>query len=261
MKTAAAETEVLLEWTYSPRDFFESEIEVARSDYTVNIPSSAISTRLRAFEFDADDGIRQRLHDALFDLMCGVQLVTRKPFQLSKSRLTRIEPDGRRHIFVEPEGAVLTLSGFPVDTTVTDASVKVIADSKQERINGKAELAELVAKYSPEDDLLKSMLQSYSTSVSDPNNELFHLYEVRDALSTAFGGEAKAREALNISRDAWSRFGQLCNDEPLRQGRHRGKNFESRRDASEAELREGRAAALAMINAYLSFRERGGKVK
>lgn len=255
-----AEPEVLLEWTYSPHEFFESAIEIARSDYTIDITSGAISARLSASAFDADKSIRQRLHDSLFDRMRGIQLLTREPFQLSKPRLTRIEPDGRRHIFVELEGAVLTLSGGLVDITVTDASGKIVRDTKQERIQYKADLADLVAKYSLGDNLLKSMLASYSASTADANNELVHLYEIRDSLSTSFGDEAKSRAALFISKDNWSRLGRLCNDEPLRQGRHRGKKFESLRDATETELSEAREIAREMIEAYLQFLEGGNKV-
>lgn len=252
--------EVLLEWTYSPSDFFESAIEIRRSDYTVEIVEGLISTQLSASAFDADESIRQRLHDSLFDRMRGIQLLTRKPFQLTKSRLTRIEPDGRRHISFELEGGVLTLSGGTVDFRVTDASGKVIRDTKAERIQKRADLADLIAKYSSGDDLLKSMLASYSASTADANNELVHLYEIRDSLSASFGDEAKSRAALFISKDNWSRLGQLCNDEPLRQGRHRGKKFESLRDATEAELSEAREIAREMIEAYLQFLEGGNKV-
>ena len=260
MNTPSAQAEVLLEWTYSPRDFFESPIEIARSDYTVDIDSGAISARLPASAFDADAQMKQRLHDSLFDRMRGVQLLTRKSFELSKPRLTRIEPDGRRHIYMELEGAVLTLTGGPVDFTITGANGKVVRDTKQERIDKKREWAELIAKYRPGDSILGAMLNSYATSTSDPNNELVHLYEVRESLSVAFRGETKACKALGISRANWSRLGQLCNNEPLRQGRHRGKSPGVLRDATEAELSEARNISRMMIEAYVMFRDSGGVV-
>ena len=92
--------------------------------------------------------------------------------------------------------------------------------------------------------------------MSDPDDELVHLYEIRDALSTKFGSEKAARNALKISYDNWSRFGQLCNDEPLRQGRHRGKKYEAR-DATNAELSEARRIAQAMIEGYLRYLDSG----
>jgi len=260
MNASSAHAEVLLEWSYSPRDFLESEIEISRSDYTIDIAAGSVSARLPTAVFDADENVRQRLHDDLFDRMQGIQLLTRKPFELSRPRLTRIAPDGRRQIFVELEGATIRLSGAPVDMTVTDASGKVVRDTKQERIKKRRELGDLVAKYSSRDNLLKSMLTSYKASTCDANNELVHLYEIRDSLSTAFKGETKARTTLDVSQGNWSRLGQLCNDEPLRQGRHRGKKLGALRDATEAELSEAREISLQMIEAYLRFREKGGKV-
>jgi hypothetical protein len=98
-------------------------------------------------------------------------------------------------------------------------------------------------------------LWSYSAGVRDPVNELVHLYEIRDALSVKFGGEIRVRSALAITASQWSRFEQLSNSEPLRQGRHRGKTGETLRDASESELIEARCIARAMIEAYLQYLE------
>ena len=257
MSTPPAETEILLEWTYSPRDFVESAIEIARSDYNVDIDAGVISAQMPASVFDSDPSYRDRLHEDLLSRMRGIQILSRMPFHLSKPRLTRIEPDGRRHIFVELQGARLTISGGLVDITVTDANGKLIRDTKQERSEKKRELADLVAKFA-DDGVLKSMLKSYAESVSDANNELVHLYEIRDSLSTAFGNESKARSLLTVSRHDWSRLGQLSNVAPLRQGRHRGQKFETLRDATEVELMEARDIARRMIEAYLQFRDEGG---
>ena len=100
------------------------------------------------------------------------------------------------------------------------------------------------------------MLKSYNASVNDPNNELVHLYEIRETLSKKFGGETVTREALGISRNEWSRLGQLANKEPLKQGRHRGKDVGQLRDATEGELKEARTIARALIEAYLKYLDR-----
>ena len=42
-------------------------------------------------------------------------------------------------------------------------------------------------------------MESYTAAVNDPNNELIHLFEVRDSLSKEFGGKKAAISALNIS--------------------------------------------------------------
>jgi hypothetical protein len=71
-------------------------------------------------------------------------------------------------------------------------------------------------------------LTSYASAVSDPRNELVHLYDVRDALSTHFRGEQNARAALNIPQSEWRRLGVLANVEPIEQGAAQ-RRFVSRR--------------------------------
>ena len=89
--------------------------------------------------------------------------------------------------------------------------------------------------------------------MNDANNELVHLYEIRDALSRRFGGESPACQVLHISSTDWSRLGQLANSEPLRQGRHRGKNLGILRNATDAELTEARNIGRQFVEAYLEF--------
>jgi pimeloyl-ACP methyl ester carboxylesterase len=91
---------------------------------------------------------------------------------------------------------------------------------------------------------------SFNALGKDPDNELVHLYEIRDALTERL---PDARTKLGITRSEWSRFGQLANDEPLRQGRHRGTNVGNLRDATEGELQEARRIARKMIEAYLGL--------
>lgn len=244
---------VLLEWNFTPPDYFEEAIEILRHDYAMNIADGKVEAKIESSIFDSNPSIRQGLHDSLNDRFLGVQLLTHRPYELSKSTITRVHPDGRRDISIELESACIVVSGGSVDFRVTDKDGNVIADSKRDRIERKKSLAELVSAHRASDGLLGAMLRSYDAGVRDPNNELVHLYEIRDALSVKFGGESSARAALAITAPQWSRLGQLCNNEPLCQGRHRGKTGEVLRDATEVELAEARGIARAMIEAYLQY--------
>jgi antirestriction protein ArdC len=52
----------------------------------------------------------------------------------------------------------------------------------------------------------------------------------------------------------WDRLHELCNDMPLKQGRHLGSmKRDDRRDATEDELREARGIARMMIEKYLNY--------
>jgi hypothetical protein len=242
---------VVLEWRFSPRDYFEEAIQISRQDYTMTIADGQVQAKIDSAIYEANPDMRQGLHDALNDRFLGVQLLTHRAYELSPSAMTRVHPDGRRDIFIEAEPGRIVISGGTVDFQVTDKDGNVISDSKRDRIEKKKSLAELVTSHRATDALLASLLRSHGAAVRDPNNELVHLYEIREALSTKFAGENAARSALGISSSQWARLGQLCNNEPLRQGRHRGKTGGALRDATEGELTEARGIARAMIEAYL----------
>jgi hypothetical protein len=246
---------VVLEWKFSPRDYFEEVIEIARQEYTMTIADGQAHAKIDSAIYEANPNMRQNLHDALNDRFLGVQLLTHRAYEISRSTMTRVHPDGRRDIFIEPEPTRIGISDGPVDLQVTDKDGNVIADSKRDRIEKKKSLAELVTSHRATDDLLTSLLSSYTAAVRDPNNELVHLYEIREALSMKFGGENVTRTALGISAPQWSRLGQLCNDAQLRQGRHRGKTGGALRDTTEGELTEARSIARSMIEAYLQYLE------
>ena len=52
-----------------------------------------------------------------------------------------------------------------------------------------------------------SILKSYQTAVNDPDNELVHLYEIRDALSKRFGRKNVTCKALKINSTQSSQTG------------------------------------------------------
>lgn len=249
-----AEDIVILEWTFSPSDYFEDLIHIKRDDYEMVIDRGKVEARIKPEVYQKNANMREDLHHALNDRFLGVQLLTRKTYELSKACMYRLHSDGRKDVTLCVESCEIVSFVGAVDLIVRDKDGNVVSDSKKERIKKKKELAELVEKYRKKDATLSSLLKSHQMSVNDPNNELVHLYEIRDALSKKFGGESAAHDALNISSTQWSRFGQLANNEPLKQGRHRGK-FESLRDATEAELMEARNFARHLVESYLMYLE------
>jgi hypothetical protein len=246
---------VELDWKFSPPDYFEQVIEILRQNYTMTIADGQAHAKIDSAIFEANPGMREELHNSLNDRFLGVQLLTHRAYELSRSTMTRVHPGGRREILCELETGRYVITGNTVDFRVTGKDGSVIADSKRDRIEKKTSLAESIASHRSKDTLLASLLRSYAAAVRDPNNELVYLYEIRDALSAKFGGENATRSALGISKPQWSRFGHLCNEEPLRQGRHRGKTGGVLRDATEGELIEARGIARAMIEAHLQYLE------
>jgi hypothetical protein len=245
----------VLEWRFSPGDYFEEPITISRSNYSMVIDGGKAKATIDGVIFDAKPSMREILHEALNDRFLAAQLISRQPYTLSKSSVTRIDSKGRRHVSVEAEPEHLKISGGVIDVRVTGKNGTVIHDSASERIKKRESFADLAEKYSANDPLVRALLKSYGASVRDPNNELVHLYEIRDALSTKFGGKQATLSTLGIAPSHWSRLGQLCNDEPLRQGRHRGENTGALRDATESELVEVRRIGRSMVEAYLRYLE------
>lgn len=247
----------MLEWTFSPSDYFEEMIVIKYDSYTMTINNGKVEAWIDPAVYDQEHKIRDELHDALNDRFLGVQLLTHKPYKLSKASMYRLHPDGRKHHTVFPDPLVINVSVGTPDIVVKDKDGKIVSDSRHDRVEKKKELANLAEKYRSKDQVVASILTSYNMAVNDPDNELVHLYEIRDALSTKFGGENAVRNALAISSKAWSKLGQLANSEPLRQGRHRGTKVAGElRDATESELKEARGIAGKLIKAYLYYLEK-----
>ena len=241
---------IMLEWTYTPENYFESHVEITRDHYVLAIGDGKAEAKIDDTTFDADPEYRQKLHDALDARFLGAQLLSHKAYELSKPRMTRVDAAGRRHIFLHAEPAVFVTTFFPVDFRVTDQHGNVRVDTGQDRNENTRRMAELISAHI-NDPLLFSVTRSYRAAVRDPNNELVHLYEIRDALAAKLGGKAKACAVLGVEQSAWDTLGRLCNDEPLRQGRHRGRKVGTPlRDATESELQEARRIARTMIENY-----------
>ena len=138
---------------------------------------------------------------------------------------------------------------LPTDQNRAQRSV---ADTKRERIEATKDFALLASKHRT-DPVAESLLKSYHAAITDASKELAHLYDIREVLATKFGGGTKARAVLGITKSRWGRLGELANDVPLSQGRHRGRRIGQLRDANPSELDEARAIAKDMIRKYLQY--------
>lgn len=246
---------IILEWTYSPPNLFEEPFTIEQDGYVISIEEGKIEARIPENIFEANASLRGELHESLNSRFLALQLLSHLTYELSESQMTREHADGKRDIIVEVPTMKIAISGGQADFVLRDKDGNIKTDTKRERIEHKKSFSQKISDVTKTDDLLLSMLRSYSASVNDPGNELIHLYEIREALAKYFSGEKEARQALNISNTKWSKFGQLCNNAPLRQGRHRGQNIGGLREATKEELNEVREIASEMINGYLSFLE------
>ena len=250
----------ILEWKFSPPAYFEEPLEFCRDGCKVTIADGRVEACLDASILDKDPSIPERLQNAVISRFLAAQLINQKTYNLSPNpTITRLEPDGRRTVSVQITGQAMIIVANSADTRILDKDGKVVSDSRQERIAKRNRLAELAERHDS-DPLLRRLVRSFDAAMNDLHNELTHLYEIRDALKKKFGNDRAAQCALSISKSQWTRLGKLANDEPLRQGRHRGLHASSLRDATKCELEDARAIARSMVEAYLLYLEKPPRV-
>lgn len=196
---------VVLEWKFSPPDYFESQIEIKQDDYTMIIADGKVEAKIDSAVYEANPSLRDELHRVLNSRFLGFQLSSRKAYNLSSPTMTRLEhADGRKDYILEAEPLHFEITGHPVTLLKYDKDGNVVEDGQTEKMK---RLVDLVSKHC-KDEVLTSLLKSHEASVSDPDNELVYLYEIRDALYSSFG--RKSESTLNISHDDWSDLGSCA---------------------------------------------------
>ena len=248
----------IIEWTFTPDDYFEEPQQIKGDYYVMSIENGKVKAEVEVEEENHLDGyqICNDLHQSLNNRFLGVQIMTHENYELSTPSLVKLLPDGRKNYYLKAKPIHLFIKGTNVDFQHRDKNGNIVADTRRARIEKKKRNAERVARYKAFDTVLETLVNSYHTAVKNPDYELVHLYEIRDALQKHFTGKDKTIHALGLAEKDWDRLGTLANHEPIRQGRHVGQHIGNLRDATETELKEARAIAFRMIEAYLGYLER-----
>lgn len=112
-----------------------------------------------------------------------------------------------------------------------------------------------VNKFYSIDPLLKCLLRFYSAARQNYQAELVFLFDVFEALEKRFEGSPRVAVSTGVSRNRMDKLSQLANTE-IFQGRHKGHNYKSIRDATQEELNEARTIAKELIIGYLEYLEK-----
>jgi hypothetical protein len=244
---------VVLEWMFSPADYFEAPIEISQDDYTIIIADGKAEAKIDSAIYQSKPSMRNELHDELNARFLAEMLFSHREYHLFSS-MTCIHPDGRKDQVMKCEPCNFKVTGHTINFQKCDKNGNTVLDTKRDRIDKRNNISGLVSRYLANDDVLKSLFKSWKAAVKDPDNELVHLYEIRDALHRKFGNNKSALSTLEkfgLTRNDWKDFGNLANKASLRQGRHRGKSDGALRDATDDELFMARRIAGTMIEAYL----------
>ncbi len=238
-----------MEWVYQPADFLEAPYRHANSEFELLVEEGRAKATLRVPQDPVNEDLSARIKAYVEHLLLTRQLQVRRTYELQGPRIHQ-RAHGRKNVAIQVGAAEVVLTADQPDIIIQDAAGNVLHDTRAKRIAEHTQQLDSMAPklaHSPE---LREMVKSYSRSIVDPSNELVYLYEVRDGLSNYYGGEQKAQAALNISKAEWKRLGRLANEQPVEQGRHRGRHLAGRRPASTAELEEARAMVLRWITEF-----------
>lgn len=238
---------IRIEWHYDPPDFLEGRIEIPTPEANLTLDSGQATAELECAEESPPRDLVERLESSLRNVLRARQLVHHRVFELKPGHATiRVDEAGHRHISMAVGAAVCISTAFAADIVVRGADGKVKRDTRAERIAEQTALVRQVQAAATQSSLVTRLLESYSEAVAHPEDELVHLYEVRDAVADHFGGKDKAMKTLNLSLDEWQALGHLANATPIKEGRHRGRHPELR-PATSAELENARAAVRSII--------------
>lgn len=240
-----------IEWHYSPASFFEQAYALQEADYKLRFDNGLVTATLKSpadpLPTEAFRTIEQRVRGVMEARMITVH----QQFTLGCATTAQQYPDGRRGVTVHIKGvARIALSEGRADAVVMDAAGNVIRDTKRERIERDAAFVERVGRAMERSGVLKALLQSYGAAVSDPSDELVHLYEITERLAAHLGGEEAVFQKLGFPKGKWTKLRRLANQVPVRQSRHRGSHDPGVREATKAELEEARSIARDLIYSF-----------
>ena len=236
-----------LEWGYAPADLFEEPFMLVLDSGTLTIDNERARLRLTTPSDPLTPDVQEAAHSQVTAVFDAQLLLLDRAYTLRGPDLIQLDHDGKRHISVVSEGLQVTAKLGAMDVMVTNRDGKVVTDTRAERLRNHEAFVSDLAPRAARSPLLTSLARSYAAALLDPADALVHLYEIRDALSTSFGGEESARSALGITSTDWRQLGQLANDEPLQEGRHRGRHATRTRPATPTELVSARDIARRLI--------------
>lgn len=241
----------IVEWSYEPSSYFEGSVIFPEKDYDITLENGIASAILSTPQDPVPGELLQEITGRLEIIFMTRRLYAHKPFKLKGFSISQIQLDGSKSVDVNISfGVAAKCFTSQADVISTDKDGNVIDDSRATRIAEQFTQVESILKNIKNIYLTQSLLGSYGRAVSDPSDELVHLYEIREALSKELGGKDNALRLLGISKNKWERLGILANVEPLEQGRHRGKH-EVRRAASQHEIQEARDIARELFVSYI----------
>ncbi|MEM6838588.1 MAG: hypothetical protein AAF609_17250 [Cyanobacteria bacterium P01_C01_bin.120] len=207
---------IQLEWKYHPAKYFEEPISWSYKNIELQIDNGTAIASIEPDIYHLSPSIKEDLTKVIENRFFAVQIMNYKEFNLEKSTRTDFTEDGKKNYFLEADSCLLKMTVNPVDLIVKDKDGTVISDTKRDRLNRQENFSNLVDEYRSNDITLDHIRKSYQKSVKNPDDELVHLYEIKDSLSKRFGSKSVTVKKLGIKNREWGKIGVLANTLPLK---------------------------------------------
>lgn len=240
----------IVEWSYTPEDFFEEPIEVSVGTGTIVVENGAALGTFDASDFDRGAKLLSETDEALRREFLAQKVMKQETFQLTHQNFAIEYPDGRRGVQVFPGAGSAVVKGFSPAIIVHDGDGDVVSDSRAGRLAIQEAFRRNIARSAPAHPEIDAMLNSFSMSIEDEQNCFLHLYEITDRLIKIMGG--KKRVEAELDKKALCRLGHLGNGTAHTASRHRG-NFDAPEPVTPAQIEEGRDCARKLIESYLDY--------
>lgn len=244
---------IIAEWVYEPKNYFENIIVVEEDKLSLKISDGIIELILNNYKTVPED-LHNQYEDFVKSYFYKRMLEVNKKFYIKAASKKEINNNG--NVIISPKLEPMRISvSFSANAHIIkkDMDGNIIYDSKVEEEKEQKKLLDKIQSSVSKEKIVSKILNSYNSALSNPANELVYLYDIREALKFYFGNEQKARTALNISKKDWSEAGRICNDLPVKQGRHRGACINDLRDATNVELQSVREIIKIMIKSFVEY--------
>lgn len=245
-------SQTVLEWTYKPSSFFEIPIKLNFSGGVIYIAEGKARGEFKATFYSEGRSFRDIADDFLRSNFLAQQVLTHKSFTLSLASMSHEYSNGRRDVIGFPETLSVTIGiSSSIDFVHRSADGTVLRDTRAERLSKQATFRSAVGRLFPTDFVLKRIMQSYGKALADQNNFFVYLDEIRETLKSEIGSESEVCKLTKVSNASWSKFGDLANNKPLLESRHRGRYRELRKSTRE-EVDWALEFARSLIEGYVN---------
>jgi hypothetical protein len=233
-------------WSVSPsrnRDWQHTQVI---DGLEVEISGDRILIRAESVDSSEDDS-RNRAESVVADLVRAMTFHEGLQLTCELSHIKTVPSNGPAHLAVDAKGgmemndnATYTMFGYiKCDAVIVKSSGQVDIQSIL------LDCARLRGNQS-----FQRMLGFIAEFRVDPEKKLAPLYNILEIVEAEFRSEKGAAQALGVSRKAMKKVKRITNDPTIRTARHPGKNAQTLRDTTPAELSECERTAEEIIRAY-----------